>query len=133
MSFPEGWPAGPPQKLIRIPEMPQIQMGPVEDFELTSWLTVDGIEVKRWWTMMPTLEKFLKIFDQDCKILIDRAGELPKERFSRDPDQVPEIELTIWFEMHGIKLTDTLETIDPETGRLFIRTTFEAWKKVSGS
>jgi hypothetical protein len=32
-----------------------------------------------------------------------------------------------------VKLTDTLETIDPETGRAFIRATFEAWAKVNGS
>jgi len=130
MSFPEGWPAGAPQKLIGFPV---IATDNPSDFELTTWLTVDGIEVKRWFTRMPTLEHFIKIFDRDCKVLIDRAGALPKERFSRDPDQVPEIELTIWFEQHGVKLTDTLETIDPETGRLFIRSTFEAWTKVNGS
>lgn len=127
------WMGEVPQKLIKVPEMPQIQMGPTDEFELTSWLTVDGIEVKRWWTAMPTLEKFLKIFDRDCGVLMGRAEELPKDRLSRDPDQVPEIELIIWFEMHGVKFSDTLETIDPETCRLFIRATFEAWGSVNGS
>jgi len=123
-SWSEGWTAGEPQKLIKGFPSPATAPG----FELSVWIKVDSTEIKRRFSHPIDVDHYLTIFDRDWATLQTRADKLPK---NRDLDGDLWFDITIWFERPGVELQDNTETLDPETGRAFVRMVFDAWESVA--
>jgi hypothetical protein len=130
MSFPEGWPAGPPQKLIKEGFDYTQPFRPVPVTEMTVWITDGNTEIKREFSgILPDLAHYIPYFNRDWDALIKRSTGLPASRTV----EAPEISITIWFDRFGVKLSDETETIDQEAGRLFVKLVFEMWERMARS
>ena len=127
MSFPEGWPAGEPQRLIKGEPEPYRPFSPVPVTEMTVWITDGNTEIKREFSgILPNLAHYIPYFNRDWDALVKRSTGLPASRTI----EAVEMEITIWFERLGVKLTDQTETIDQDAGRLFVRLAFETWERM---
>lgn len=127
MSFPEGWPAGPPQKLIKEEFDYSQPFSPVPVTEMTVWITDGATEIKREFSgLLPDLADYIPYFNRDWDALIVRSTGLPASRTVETLD----ITITIWFERLGVKLSDETETFDQEAGRLFVKLVFEMWERM---
>jgi len=128
MSFPEGWPAGAPQKLIKGYPSP-ITAITASGLEISVWIKVDDTEIKRRFSHMIDVDHYLTIFERDWLTLESCANKFPKDRTIDDHW----FDITIWFERPGVELQDNTETMDMEAGKAFVRMVFEAWSEVNGS
>lgn len=127
MSFPEGWPAGPPQKLIKEEFDYSQPFRPVPVTEMTVWITDGATEIKREFSgILPDLAHYIPYFNRDWDALIVRSTGLPASRTVETLD----ITITIWLERLGVKLSDETETFDQEAGRLFVKLVFEMWERM---
>lgn len=112
--------------------MSALKVIPVDDVvvnpQMTVWIKVGDAEIKREIFSVIHLSEYLKIFDKDWTTLNTRAMELSA---SRTLDEIPWFEITIWFEGAHASYQDSFETTDPKTGHLFVRLTFEAWKRTT--